>query len=91
LDYETVLIVDGMLDDPTIEAQIAKAEEFIRSKGELKNTTRLGKRRMAYTIKKKNYGYYVVFTYRGDGKLVSDMEQIFRYDEQVVRYLTTRA
>lgn len=90
MEYETVLVVDGLLEDGSIETEITKTEELIKSKGELKNTTRLGKRRLAYIIKKKTHGYYAVFNYRGNGKLVDEMEQGFRYNERVLRYLTIK-
>ena len=90
MEYETVLLIDGLLEDSNIESEIVKTEELIKSKGELKNVTRLGKRRLAYAIKKKSHGYYAVFNYTGNGKLVDEMEQGFRYNERVLRYLTIR-
>lgn len=91
MEYETVLVVNGTLDDTTIEAEINKAESFIKSRGEIKGADRWGKRRLAYSIRKKTHGYYTLFTYTGDGALVRDMERDFRMNENVLRYLTVKA
>lgn len=88
--YETVVIVDALLNDAAIEAEINKAAEHIKKNGELQNLNRVGKRRLAYPIKKKTHGDYTVFTFTGNGKLVDDMEQAFRFSEAVLRYLTVR-
>jgi len=88
--YETVLIVDALLTDAAIEAEINKAADHIKKNGELQNITRIGKRRLAYPIKKKTHGDYTLLTFIGNGKLIDAMEQNFRFSEGVLRYLTVR-
>ena len=90
MNYETVLIVDGLLDEGVIDAEIEKVEKKIGSAGVLKNTEKMGKRKLAYPIKKRTHGYYTVLTFEGNGRLIADMEQDFRYNENVLRYLTVR-
>ncbi|MFH0921213.1 MAG: 30S ribosomal protein S6 [Fibrobacterota bacterium] len=88
--YETVLIVDALLTDAAIEAELNKATELIKKNGELQNISRIGKRRLAYPIKKKTHGDYSLITFTGNGKLVDEMEQVFRFSDGVLRYLTVR-
>ena len=90
MDYETVLIIDGLLDESVIESEIKKVEKFIKKNGKLKNVDKAGKKRLAYPIKKKSHGYYTIFTFDGDGRLIQEMEHGFRYNENVLRYLTVR-
>jgi small subunit ribosomal protein S6 len=90
MNYETVLILDAHLSDAALEAEVNKTAEFIKQKGQLLNTNRWGKRRLAYNIKKKSHGDYTVFSYGGSGKLIDEMEQGFRFNENVLRYLTVR-
>ena len=90
MNYETVLILDALLPDAAIEAEVNKATEFIKQKGQLGNVNRWGKKRLAYPVKKKTHGDYTIFNYIGDGKMIDEMEQGFRFDENVLRYLTVR-
>ena len=90
MNYETVLILDAVQPDNVLEAEVNKTVEFIKQKGQFQNANRWGKRRLAYPIKKKSHGDYTILTYSGDGKLISEMEQGFRFNENVLRYLTVR-
>ena len=51
-------------------------------------STNGGVRKLAYEIKKKPRGYYVLFDYCGDGDLVQEMERFFRIDDRVMKYMT---
>lgn len=90
MNYETVLILDAQLPDNVLEGEVNKTTEFIKQKGQLLNANRWGKKRLAYSISKKSHGDYTVFSYSGDGKLIDEMEQGFRFNENVLRYLTVR-
>ena len=90
MNYETVLILDALLPDATLEAEVNKTVEFIKQKGQFNNVNRWCKRRMAYSIRKKTHGDYTVINFIGNGKLIDEMEQGFRFNENVVRYLTVK-
>lgn len=52
------------------------------------NADRWGRRRLAYSIKKKNAGFYVQLLHKSPTDIVSKLEQAFRLDEDVIRHLT---
>jgi len=55
--YETTFIVNASIDDTQIEATIARMQQFISNNGgEIVALNRMGRKRMAYTIRKKNNG-----------------------------------
>ncbi|HSV91959.1 MAG TPA: 30S ribosomal protein S6, partial [Desulfobacterales bacterium] len=49
---------------------------------------RRSSRRLAYTIRKKERGYYVRFDFCGSGQLVGEMERLFRIDERVLKHMS---
>lgn len=49
---------------------------------------RWGRRRLAYTIKKKNAGFYVQVLHKSPTDVVAKLEQAFNLDEDVIRHLT---
>jgi len=52
------------------------------------NVDRWEKRRLAYEIKKRQYGYYVEIIFEAPSNLVKILERDYRLDENILRYLT---
>jgi len=52
------------------------------------NTDRWGRRRLAYTIQKKNAGFFVQLLHKSPTDIVAKLEQAFKLDEDVIRHLT---
>ncbi len=49
---------------------------------------RWGRRRLAYPIKKKTAGFYVQVLHKSPTDIVRKLEQAFKLDEEIIRYLT---
>jgi small subunit ribosomal protein S6 len=87
--YETTFIVDSLIRPEETEEIVNKIEKFISNNGgQIKKTDRWGKKRLAYEIKKRQYGYYVVIRYGAPPKLNRLLEKEYQLDENILRYLT---
>ena len=87
--YETIFIADAHLSNEQIETLINKFSKIITdNNGIIKHIDRWGKRRLAYEIAKKQYGYYVYVRFDSEGSLVKMLEREFRLDDNIIRYLT---
>ena len=87
--YETTFIVDSHLPQEQIDQTIDKFIKTLQNNGvTIKLIDRWGKRRMAYEIKKKQYGYYVYVRFEGPGEIVAILEHDYKLDESILRYLT---
>ena len=51
---------------------------------------KLGRRKLAYTVRKFNDGNYVLLTIDADGPLVLELERRLRVSEPVIKFLTVR-
>ena len=88
-EYETTFIVDSLLQEDQINATIEKTKSFIEKKGgKIKNIDRWGKRRLAYEIAKKQYGYYIYMRFQSEGSVIKDLEHHYKLDDSVLRHLT---
>jgi len=59
--------------------------------GEVKSVEKMGRRRLAYTVRKFNDGFYVLMTIIiADGSLVAEIERRLRVSEQVIKFITVR-
>jgi len=88
-EYETTVIVDAHLAGEQIDAVVEKITKFIENRGgKVKLVDRWGKRRLAYEIARKQYGYYVYVRFEAEGSFVKELEREFKLDDSVLRYLT---
>ncbi len=89
--YETIWIVRAELGAPGIKEIQEKAVKAIESgKGHINKVDEWGVRRFAYPIQKKNEGFYTLMDFNATPAAVAEMEKIFKYNEDVVRYQTVR-
>ena len=58
--------------------------------GEVKSIEKLGRRKLAYTVRKVNDGVYVLLTVSAAGALVGEIERRLRVSEQVLKFITVR-
>src|SRR5213593_1107571 len=87
--YETVYIFDPALEEPAINERLEKFHALLTrdGKGAITNVAHWGKRTLAYPIKKRDIGYYVVAQYETAGTLLPEYERAVKLDEAVLRFL----
>lgn len=87
--YESAIIINASIEEDQIEAVITRAEELIKvNGGEILETDKWGRKRLAYTVDKTKSGYYVIFRFTAPSDLISKLERMYQLDEYVLRYLT---
>ena len=88
--YESYIIVDGNFEDPVVEEIISKYETLLKdNNAEIVKTDRVGRRRLAYPIQKKQNGYYVCFEFLSEPQFIEELDLKYRLDDNIIRYLTT--
>ena len=86
--YECTVIIDGGLQDEAVAAALAMVQRVITEKGGTINSVLdLGRRKMAYAIKKKSIGYYVHIEFNAAASVIAEVEKVLRYEEELLRYL----
>lgn len=91
--YETVYIFDSALDEPAITEKLNRFHALLTKDGHgtLTNVSHWGKRTLAFKIKKKDTGYYVVAEFQAAASPLPEYERAVRLDEGVLRYLIVEA
>ncbi len=81
--------MNSNLEDNQVESVITRYQQFIiKNSGEVVTIDRWGRRRLAYTIRKKNAGFYVQIFHKSPTDIVAKLEQMFKLDEEIIRHLT---
>ncbi|MCI4666779.1 MAG: 30S ribosomal protein S6 [Bacteroidia bacterium] len=90
-EYETVFILAPDLPENGHQKAVDKFVQMIKDNdGKIHNIERWGVRRLAYPIRRKTSGYYVYIEFEGKPEFVAELEQNYRYDDAVMRYLTVK-
>src|ERR1700677_1436341 len=89
--YEIMFIVRPDILDEDLDKLIAGLEANItHGGGSIKSLEKLGRRKLAYTVKKFNDGNYVLLTILADGSLVGEIERRLRVSEPVIKFISVR-
>ena len=90
--YEVIFILDPVLTEEGVEAEIGAVREVAAKKGgEVGEVQKWGKKRLAYEVKKRRDGQYILMKVGGSGGVVADLERHFRITETILKGMVVRA
>ena len=89
--YELMYIVRPDMTDEDQDKLISTLEHAVTSSGgQVKNMEKMGKRRLAYTVRRFHDGMYMLLTFEGSGGLVHELERRLRVSEPVIKFMSVR-
>lgn len=89
-NYEIVYIADPDLDENALTALEEKIKGWVEAAGgSIVKVDRWGKRRLAYTIKKRRDGHYVFVDVVLPPQAGTVVERNLRLTEQILRFMIT--
>ncbi len=91
LHYELLAIV-GAEHSPEAAQDILNTirDTVATAGGEVLNTSVIGKRKLAYPVKKQRFGTYVALDFNLDGKALQGVERNLSLRNDIVRFLTVK-
>lgn len=89
--YELMFIVRPDMAEEDLDKLISTLEgQVTTTGGTVKSVERMGKRRLAYTVRRFSDGMYILLTVEGTGELIHELERRLRVTEPVIKFLTVR-
>src|SRR5260370_12772737 len=89
--YEIMFIVRPDVEEAELDKLIEGFSGNVTSGGgEVKSVEKMGRRRLAYTVRKFNDGFYVLLNVAPQGSLITEIERRLRLSPQVIKFLTLR-
>jgi small subunit ribosomal protein S6 len=89
--YEVMFIVRPDVEDEEADKLIEGFGNTIKTGGGvLKSAEKLGRRKLAYQVRKFNDGNYILLTVEATGPVVLELERRLRVTEQVIKFITVR-
>jgi len=90
-NYEIIFIVRPDVTEEDVDKLIAQMEGVVAGTGgKLEKVEKLGRRRLAYRVRKQREGFYVLFRLQGSGDTVKEFERRLKVIDTVIKYLSVR-
>ena len=89
--YEVMYIAaPETADEDVTKLNEAIEQLIVKEGGSIVKTELMGRRKLAYPIKKKTEGHYTLFEIEGSGQEIAELERRFRVNDAVIRFVTVR-
>jgi small subunit ribosomal protein S6 len=85
--YEVMYIIRPDVEQELLDATVAKFQGIITNGGEITSHELMGKRRLAYEIKKFRDGIYVLVNFNANATVVNELERVMKISDEIIRYL----
>ena len=90
-EYELVYILSPQLEAETLDAAVAKVNQYATGEGGvIASENRWGKRKLAYPIKHFQEGTYIMAKLKMKPAYTKELESNLRITEDVLRYLLVK-
>lgn len=88
--YEVVYIFDSALEEAQVNEHLERFHALLKTPETpepIRQVNHWGKRTLAYPIKRREVGYYVVVQFETPAKQLAEFERLIKLDESVIRHL----
>jgi small subunit ribosomal protein S6 len=89
--YEVIVVYDPALSEEAVEGEIERLRGLIaKGSGQVQELQKWGKKRLAYEMKRKREGVYVLCRFTASPAAMQEVERNLKIHEPVLRYLAVR-
>ncbi len=88
--YESIIIINPNCTDEAIKALESKFTGLINENGKIESVEKIGKKRLAYEIKKNREGYYILFNFEAKPDSIAELERNYRITDEVLKFIVVR-
>lgn len=89
--YEAVYILDPGLEEEQQNALVQRFQTIVQDQGgSIQHLDRWERRRLAYEIKGRREGYYIVMNFSGEPAVEAELGRVMGITDGVIRHMVTR-
>lgn len=88
--YESIIIVNPNVDEAGLKALEEKFTGLINENGKVEEVVDMGKRKLAYEIKKNKEAFYVQFNFESKPEAITELERIYRITDDIMKYIIVK-
>lgn len=88
--YESVVIINPNVDDEKLKELETAYTDMINKDGKVEKVEKLGKKKLAYKVRKNEEGIYVVFYFEANPALIEELERNYRITDEIIKFIVIR-
>ena len=88
--YESVVIINPNVDEAGLKALEDKFTGLINANGKVAEVENMGKKKLAYPIKKNEEGTYILFNFEAKPESIAELERVYRITDNILKYIVVR-
>lgn len=88
--YESIIIVNPKLNEKQQNEIENKYKKIINKNGNVISIENIGKKRLAYEVKKNKEGIYIEINFTSEASFIAELERQYKIDENVIKFIIIR-
>ena len=88
--YESIIIVNPNLDEAGLKALEEKFTGLINENGKVESVENMGKKKLAYEIKKFTEGTYLLFNFEAKPDSIKELERVYRITDDIMKFIVVK-
>ena len=88
--YESVIFVNPNVDEAGLKAIEEKFTGLINENGKVESVEKMGKKKLAYEIKKFSEGTYMLFNFEAKPDSITELERVYRITDDIIKFIVVR-
>lgn len=89
--YEVIYIMDPSLEEDQLTGMVERFQTLVEAQGgSVQHLERWERRRLAYEVKGRREGFYVVMNFRGDSAAEAELARVMGLTDGVLRHMIVR-
>ena len=88
--YESIIIINPNVDEAGLKALEEKFTGLINENGKVEEVKNMGKKKLAYEVKKFNEATYLLFNFEAKPASIAEVERVYRITDDIIKYIVVR-
>ena len=88
--YESVIIINPNVDEAGLKALQEKFTGLINENGKVESVENMGKKKLAYEVKKNKEGFYMLFNFEAKPDSIAELERNYRITDEILKFIVVR-
>ena len=89
-NYESIVIINPSVTEEALKALESKFTGLINENGKVESVENMGKKKLAYEIKKNSEATYMLFNFEAKPELIAELERNYRITDDVLKFIVVR-
>lgn len=88
--YESIIIINPNCTEEAVKALEERVTGLINENGKVESVENMGKKRLAYEIKKNREATYVLFNFEANPASIAELERNYRINDDILKYIIVK-